>query len=182
MVSIDYDQSRFIARSRDDLSFGKEFEFSFQRTVLELAKRFSLKPSLAEEIFQRYISFKEIPYFKEITVKRDSGYINLSTQTLNSFIKDYIKSEICYILQEIREDISRDDLTVSFIGRLNAKEGFYGSLQDYVPYPLKVPLQRSIVSSSYGCLRYGVSPFLEQDHRKNEPMFRRILNMYREYF
>ena len=121
-------------------------------------------------------------YFKEITVKRDSGYINLSTQTLNSFIKDYIKSEICCLLQEIREDISQDDFTISFIGRLNAKEGFYGSLQDYVPYPLKVPLQRLTVSSSYGCLRYGVLRFLEQDHKTNQPVLRRILDVYREYF
>ena len=182
VVSIDYDQSHFIARSRDNFFFGKEFDFSFCKVIEELAKRFVLKPSLAEDIFQRYISFKEIPYFKEITVKRNSGYINLSTQTLNSFIKDYIKSEICYILQEIREDISKDDFTISFIGRLNVKEGFYGSLQEYVPYPLKFPLQRLTVSSSYGCLRYGVSRFLEQDHKKNEPILRRILNVYREYF
>jgi len=182
VVSIDYDQSNFIARSGDNLFFGKEFDFSFRRAIEELAKRFALKISLAEEIFQRYISFKEIPYFKEITVKRDSGYINLSIQTLNSFIKNYIKSEVCYILQEIREDISKDDFTLSFIGRLNSKEGFYGSLQSYVPYSLKTPFQKLTVSSSYGCLRYGISPFLEQDHKKNEPVFRRILNIYREYF
>jgi len=182
VISIDYDQSNFIARSGDNFFFGKKFDFSFQKAIEELAHRFALKISLAEEIFRRYISFKEIPYFKEITVKRDSGYINLSTQTLNLFIKNYIKSEICYILQEVREDISKDDFVLSFVGRLNSKEGFYGSLQSYVPYSLKAPLQRSIVSSSYGCLRYGISRFLEQDHKKNEPMFRRILNIYREYF
>lgn len=182
VVSIDYDQSNFIARSKDDFFFGKEFDFSFRKAIEELAKRFALKIPLAEEIFQRYISFKEIPYFKEITVKRNSGYINLSTQTLNSFIKNYIKSEICYILQEIREDIPKDDFTLSFIGRLNAKEGFYGSLQSYVPYSLKAPLQRLTVSSSYGCLCYGTSRFLEQDHKKNEPIFQRVLNIYREYF
>jgi len=182
VISIDYDQSNFIARSGDNFFFGKEFDFSFKKAIEELAHRFALKISLAEEIFRRYISFKEIPYFKEITVKRDSGYINLSTQTLNLFIKNYIKSEICYILQEVREDISKDDFVLSFVGRLNSKEGFYGSLQGYVPYSLKAPLQRSIVSSSYGCLRYGMSRFLEQDHKKNEPMFRRILNIYREYF
>lgn len=182
VVSIDYDRSRFIARSKDNFVFGKEFDFSFQRAIEELANRFMLKTSLAEEIFQRYISFKEIPYFKEITVKRDSGYVNLSIQTLNSFIKDYVKSEICYILQEIREDIREDDFTIAFMGRLNAKEGFYSFLKDYVPYPLKAPLQRLTVSSSYGCMRYGVSRFLERDHKKDEPLFRRILDIYREYF
>ncbi len=182
VVSIDYDKSRFVARSSNNFVFDKEFNFSFRKTIEELAKRFILKVSLAEEIFQRYISFKEIPYFKEITVKRDSGYVNLSTQTLNSFVKDYIKSEICYILQEINEDIPRDDFTISFIGRLNAKEGFYGSLKDYVPYNLKTPLQKLTASSSYGCLHYGVSRFLERDHKRNEPMFRRILDIYREYF
>lgn len=182
VVSIDYDRSRFIAISRDNFVFGKEFDFSFQRAIEELAKRFILKTSLAEEIFQRYISFKEIPYFKEITVKRDSGYVNLSTQALNSFIKDYVKGEICYILQEIREDIREDDFTIAFTGRLNAKEGFYGFLKDYVPYSLKTPLQRLTVSSSYGCMRYGVSRFLERDHKKDEPLLRRILDIYHEYF
>ena len=182
VVSIDYDRSRFVGRSRNNFIFGEEANFSFRGVIEELAKRFILKTSLAEEIFRRYISFKEIPYFKEITVKRESGYVNLSIQTLNSFIKDYIKSKICHILQEIREKMPKDDFTISFIGRLNAKEGFYGFLNDYVPYSLKVPLQRLTVSSSYGCLRYGVSRFLEMDHKKNEPLFRRILDIYREYF
>lgn len=182
VISVDYDRSRFVARSSDDFFFGKEFNFSFCRTIEELAKRFVLNTPLAEDIFQRYISFKEIPYFKEITIKRDSRYVNLSTQTLNSFVKDYVKREVCCILQEIREDIPEDDLAVSFIGRLNAKEGFYGSLQDFVPYSLKAPLQRSALSSSYGCLRYGISRFLEDDHKNNEPVIRRILKIYREYF
>ncbi|MFH1519084.1 MAG: hypothetical protein ABIE75_00745 [Candidatus Omnitrophota bacterium] len=182
VVSIDYDKSRFIARSSNNFVFDKEFNFSFRKIIEELAKRFILKVSLAEEIFQRYISFKEIPYFKEITVKRDSGYVKLSTQTINSFVKDYIKSEICYILQEIKEGIPEDDFTVSFIGRLNLKEGFYGFLKDYVPYNLKTPLQKLTVSSSYGCLHYGVSRFLELNHKRNEPILRRVLDMYREYF
>ena len=182
VVSIDYDRSRFVGRSGNNFIFGEEFSFSFCRVIEELAKRFILKTSLAEEIFRRYISFKEIPYFKEITVKRESGYVNLSIQTLNSFIKDYIKSEICHILEKIRKNMPKDDFTISFIGRLNTKKGFYGFLKDYVPYSLKAPLQRLTVSSSYGCLRYGVSRFLEMEHKKNEPLFRRILDIYREYF
>ncbi len=182
VVSIDYDQSRFIARSKNNFIFGKGFSFSFRGVIEQLAKRFILGTSLAEEIFQRYISFKEIPYFKEITVKDASGYVNLSIQALNSFIKNYIKGEICYILQEIREDVTNDDFTISFVGRLNAKEGFYGFLKNHIPYPFKTPLQRLTISSSYGCLRYGVSRFLEVDHKNNGSGFRRILDIYREYF
>lgn len=182
VVSIDCEQSRFIARSRNSFIFGKEFSFSFRRVIEQLTKRFALRVSLAEEIFQRYISFKEIPYFKEITVKSESGYVSLSIQALNSFIKNYIKGEICYILRTIREDIVNDDFTISFIGRLNAKEGFYGFLKDYIPYPLKAPLQRLTISSSYGCLCYGVSRFLEIDNKSNGLGFRHILDIYREYF
>lgn len=182
VVSIDYDQSCFVAGNKNSFIFGKKFNFSFSKIIKELANKFTFEIPLAEEIFQRYVSFKETPYFKEITVKRESGYVNLSIQELNTFIKNYIKGEICYILQEISDDIINEEFTISFMGRLNIKEGFYGFLKDFIQSSLKPPLQKTTVSSSYGCLRYGVFRFLEVDHKNKRSLIFRIFNIYREYF
>jgi len=182
VVSINYDCSHFVIRNRDGFIFGREFDFGLKKIIEMLAQKFILPLALAEEVFMRYISFKESPYFKEITIKKEEGYINLSTQTLNSFIKDYIKNEISYLLDEIKKMAQDDGLAISFIGRLNSKDGFYGFLKDFIPHDLKAPLQKETISSSFGCLRYGLSPFLEEDYKKNELFLRRIVNIYKEYF
>jgi len=182
VVNINYGSSSYVIRDENnDISY-KEFNFSLKKAIEILAKRFMMPIVLASEVFQRYISFKEIPYFKEITLKTDQGYINLSIQTLNSFVKEYIGGEIKCLVGEIKDQIKSNEVVISFIGRLNTKEGFYNFLKEYVPYSLSIPLSKAVVSSSLGCLNYGVKPFLENDHKENNSVFRRILDIYREYF
>lgn len=182
VVSLDYDNSRFMVRGRDDFFFNKEVDFGLKKIIEELSKRFLLSKTLAEEVFYRYVSFKEIPYFKEITVKGGSRYLNLSTQAVNSFIKGYIQSQISVLLEQVTKVAKDNDFVVSFIGRLNKKEGFYAVLRDCLDCSLKSPLQKTSLSSSFGCLRYGILRFLERDHKKNESLLQSILNIYKGYF
>jgi len=181
-VSIDYNQSRFTAVDKDGFVYDDGFDFGLKKIIEELSKRFMFPFTLAQEVFNRYISFKEIPYFKEITVKKDSSYMNLSTQALNSFTKNYVAGSISSLMNRIKEKIKSDKFIVSFGGRLNAKEGFYGFLKDCVFTELKTSAHRPALSSSSGCLHYGVSRFMEKDHKNRRPFFQYISSVYKDYF
>jgi hypothetical protein len=181
VVAIDYYSSHLITRDRDGY-WTKELSLSLKMIIDRLAQRFNLTFILAEEILQRYVSFKDVPYFKEITIKKGSKYLNLSPRTLNSFVKDYIRNELALIKQEIEERAGTGDCLISFIGRLNSKDGFYNFLKDQLPYFLQMPIEKTTLSSSSGCLRYGLSGFLEEDHKSDKPYLSRILNIYRDYF
>ncbi|MBP7088827.1 MAG: hypothetical protein KBB01_05985 [Candidatus Omnitrophica bacterium] len=182
VVSIDYAKSHLVTIGREEFIDNKEFPFGLKQIIEALAEKFILPFNLAQEVFFRYFSFQETPFSKEVTIKKEDGYLNLSIQTLNSFIKDYLKTQVQYIAKDLEQLASNKDLIVSFIGRLNSKEGFYGFLQSFFPYNLKAPLQKSILSSSYGCLRYGLNPFLENDYKRKTSFLRYILGIYKEYF
>ncbi len=182
VINIGYSQSRFEIVDRGCFVFGGESDFSLKGIIRELGKQFLLGNSLSEEIFERYVSFKEVPYFQEITVKKEEGVVNLSIQALNSFIKSYVSNGIARLIERIKATVAHDDFKISFIGRLNAKEGFWGFLRECVPSSEKVLVQNSSVSLSRGCLRYGVSRFLERDYLKHRSLPQRLLRIYREYF
>jgi len=129
VVSINYNSSYFMINKKVDFIFGQDPDFSIKRIIEELSRRFLVDFSLAEELFYRYVSFKEISYFKEITIKKEGGYINISLQALNSFIKEHTKEKINVILKRMLEYVKEESLAISFIGRLNAKEGFYSFLK-----------------------------------------------------
>lgn len=183
VVSAGYEGSRIVVYSQGSIDFGWEYDFGSRKIVQALGKEFSLNPSMAEEIFIRHVSFEEIPYPKEISIKDGESYINLSTHTLNSFVKNYIRNEVSIMLQQIKEKAGKDSFSISFIGRLSKKKGFYKFLKDFIPSNVEVvlPLIRTI-SSSFGCLNYGMFRFWERDYKEKESVLGRILNIYREYF
>jgi len=182
VVYLGYKKSYIALRANNGFIESSEVDFGLVQVIEKLAERFIFSFPLAQEVFCRYISFKEVPYAKEVTVRKDSGYISLSTQTLSLFIKAYLKEKIEIILEEIRSLIGDEELIISFIGELNKKEGFYGFLNSWVPYKLKVSHESSIVSPSLGCLRYGVSRFLEKSNSGNHSFRQMIEKVYKEYF
>jgi len=182
IADIAYNKTHFLVRKKNNFSLLKEFDFGLKKIIEEVGRGFLLSFCLAEEVFYRYFSFKEMPYFKEVTIKNEKGYIKLSTQAFNTFIKNYIKSEIHFMLQQIKNNTNDKDSAISFIGRLNTKEGFYGFLKDFIACSVSFPIQKSIASSSFGCLRYGISNFLENDYKKNDSFLQHIRGVYREYF
>jgi cell division ATPase FtsA len=175
-----YSGSRLAIRNRKGFRLFEAGGFGLKNMYQELARQFLLTLPLAEEVFGRYISFKEIPYFKEVTIKKDSGYLNVSTQALNVFVKEYVKTQICSIIENIGSEAP--DAVFSLIGRFNIKEGFYGFVKDYIPCNLRPSLEPAIASSSWGCLSYGVNRFLENDHLSQQSFPQRVIGIYREYF
>jgi cell division ATPase FtsA len=182
VIDLGYDRASYVISQKDSFIFGEELDLTLKKAIGVLAGRFSLDFDLAYELFMRYISFKETPYFKEVTIKRGDAYVKLSTQSLNSFFKEYLKEELMSLVLKIKNKAESESLEFSFIGSLNDKDGFYSFLKSCIPYPLTFPSQKSALSSSYGCLRYGVTRFLERDYLREESLSQRILRIYREYF
>ncbi len=182
VLRFNHSRSNFLIRTKDDLIFSKDLCFSLKDLIENISKRFLLGYSLAEEVFERYVSFKETPYFKEITLKKDSGYVNLSIQTINSFVKDYLRSEISHIFESIEKEAGDSNFTFSFIGRLGKKEGFYNFLRDCSNKEEVLPLEQSAISTSPGCLRYGLSGFFELGYKKGRSTLQYIRDVYSEYF
>jgi cell division ATPase FtsA len=182
VLSIEYDKVSCVVSCEDGFTFREYTDFGLKTIIDELARHFLLDVSLARELFERYISFKEIPYYQEVTVKKDGAYVNVSTQSLNSFVKQYVKSKIAGIIEDIKTFTSNEEVIISIIGRLGAKEGVFSFFKECVPYSLRIPLQSPVLSSSYGCLFYGVRPFMERGSGSNESFLKRVMKTYREYF
>lgn len=185
VLNIGYDSSDFIVYKEGALDFGRDFDFGEKKIIQAIEKRFLLSSSLAKEVFCRYISFKNVPYYKEISIKKENTYINLSTQAVNSFVREYIKGELNFILEKIKQKINSNSFTLSFIGRLTGKEGFFSFVKEFFSSPIEVilPLCRKSLSSSFGCLKYGADRFLEFEYnRESLPFWQRFRNIYKEYF
>ncbi len=182
VISIEYNRTSCIVSTDEGFTFREYTDFGLKAIIEGLARHFLLEISLARELFERYISFKEIPYHQEVTIKKDGAYINMSTQSLNSFVKQYVKSKITGIIDDIETFILGEEAVVSIIGRLGAKDGVFSFFKECVPYSLQIPLQSPVLSSSYGCLFYGVRPFMERVSGKNESFLKRAAKTYREYF
>jgi cell division ATPase FtsA len=184
VINIGYENTRFVVYKDGKLELEKEICFGSRSIEQAIEKRFFLNPTLAKEVFLRYTSFKNVPYFKEVSIKKGNNYINLSIQALNSFVREYIKNEVNKIIFEIKRKVPEGSMVVSFIGRLNIKEGYLSFLKSFFPQDVKVFLStaHNSLSSSFGCLKYGVFPFWENYYRKRQRFFQRFLNVYKEYF
>lgn len=183
VLSIDYAYTYGIILDSGRIRGKEKFDFGIEKIIHEIEKKFSFSFSLAEEVFHRYVTFKETACAKEVSIKNDSTYLNLSTQTLNSFVAGYIKGELCRILSEIEKKNSIRNFIVYFAGRLNNKEGFCDLLKENSPYFTGIPFCKESASLSLGCLRYGLFRPWESDFGKtNKSLFQRIKEIYRDYF
>ncbi|MDD3297109.1 MAG: hypothetical protein PHU64_07130 [Candidatus Omnitrophica bacterium] len=183
VISFDFESCRFVAFDKDDFYFYEEPAKGLGKIIEDFSEHFSLNQGLAREIYDRYVSFKEVPYFKEVAIKKQGGgYTKLSTQTINMFFREKIRSIIQYLLQKVEKFLNYEVHSVSFVGKLNAKEGFYGFLKDSVSCAIAPSFQKSAASSCYGCLLYGNSRFLEIDRRDNRSLAQRFIHVYNEYF
>lgn len=183
-VNIGYEMSQYVIYRVGRIVTGAEFNFGLKQIVQALEKKFFLTFSLAQEMFWQYVSFKDVPYFKEISIKSENSYMKFSVQAINSFVKEYIKGEIIPVLDNIRVVIESDDeMIISFLGRMSAKEGFLNFVKTFLPAGIAVvSIEKSGVSSSFGCSQYGIYRFLEEDYKRKQNLFQRAVNIYKEYF
>lgn len=182
VMAIDYASSFVVVSDEKGLRMEKQYNFGLRDLINTLAKSFVLDVSLADELFRRHVSFKEIPYFKEITVKKEDTYVTVSTQSLNALVKERIRDQMRAVVEYLTAQFSHQGIVFSCIGRLGVKEGFFSFIKECVPFEFRLPAQSSVRSSSYGCLRYGLRPFLEHEHRRDVPLVRRIMKTYKDYF
>ncbi|MCP4653167.1 MAG: hypothetical protein GY858_07280 [Candidatus Omnitrophica bacterium] len=184
VVSVGYDQSHLVIVTEGVITIVKSFDFGLKGAISILADKFSLPFSLAQKIFDRYVFLQERPiaaaesFNKEVSVKSGDSYINLSINSLNTTLIQYIENN----LQSILGCLDSSGVTVSFLGRLNAKEGFRNILEKFVSFNI-APLPYAVnLSSSFGCLRYGALSFLEKDRRRKRTLMERLMKVYKEYF
>ncbi|MDD5194341.1 MAG: hypothetical protein PHQ96_01535 [Candidatus Omnitrophica bacterium] len=182
VISIGFEESFASVYTGGNIEFINGLGFSITSILQEIEKNFLLPFDLAKDIIQRYLSFRDTPHFKEISAKNAQGYINVSTQTLNSYVKEYVKKEMLRALEEIKNQLKLNSCTVSIIGRLNAYEGFSDFLKGFLGEQLEPFVRGGANSSSFGCLRYGISRFLEVDCAAATSVLQKMMAIYREYF
>ncbi|UCC94627.1 MAG: hypothetical protein JSW40_07390 [Candidatus Omnitrophota bacterium] len=186
-IKIGYQNSSLIIMHSGKIEHEQEFDFGLERVFQSLGEGFSFPFELAQEIFSRYISFKSLPRFnqesigRELSLRRGDQYVHLNTHTMNSFVKKYIRNEITGIVERLREKMYDPNIALFFVGRLNEKEGFGNFLREFIPYSIQFPFHKES-SSSFGCVRYGLSPFLERDEIESQSVFQKALHICKEYF
>lgn len=181
IIDIAYDKTFILAFKDKRISYIKESEFGLKKIFDELEKKVILPAALAKEVFNRYVSFKELSHFTEVSIKTGSNYINLSTQAANTFVKEYIKNELTAIVTAAKEALSAES-SVYICGRLNTKEGFCDFLKSFMAYNVKLSNIKEVASKSFGALNYGMSKFLEEGALRKDSFANRIINTYKEYF
>lgn len=181
IIDITYDKTFVVAVKDRSLFYVKDFPFGLKNIFDELERKILIPAVLAKEVFNRYISFKELPYFKEVSIKTGDSYINLSTQAANTFVQDCVRNELKSIAADMRNDLSAQS-SIYFSGRLNQKEGFCDFVRSFLPYDVQMPNIKGGISNSFGCLAYGLFRPLEGGLHRKESILSRIGKIYKEYF
>ncbi|MFA6281366.1 MAG: hypothetical protein WCY05_02545 [Candidatus Omnitrophota bacterium] len=181
VIDVAYDKTLAIAIKNKKILVINESNFGLKQIFEELEKKILLPNALAREVFNRYISFNDLSYSKEVSIKNDGNYINLSTQAANSFVKDYIKNAVNLAIESIGAGLG-SNYTVYFTGRLNTKEGFCDFAKEILSHPVVVSSAEKSISKSFGALSYGATRFLDNDYMSRNSFLNRIVNVYKEYF
>lgn len=183
VIDVGYQNSRLTIFNDGVVGYNDGYDFSLRKVIKNIEKQFLFPYPLAEEIFARYISFQHAALHKEVSLKHGATYMNVSTNSLNSFLRDYIKGEIVGLLGHINEKIGNSPCMLSLIGRLSDTEGFHEFIKALLPLNLTMGAQPYGVSSSFGCLKYGLLRFLERGAKhKRDSLVHRLLHLYRDYF
>ena len=188
VVRVGYDGSFLTIVEKGVIRSSESFCFGLKYIIEHIAKSFSLPIALADEIFTRYISFQSersssgtFSPGKEISVKDGDIYINLSMDSVNNIVMNFVQENISTIIS--RADYANlPEISFSFLGRLNQKEEFIDFLKTFVKHQITPLPQACSVSSSWGCVRYGVLKFLENRVQPKVSLLDRISKIYKDYF
>lgn len=184
VININNFKSYVVIQDGKGKIFEKIFDFSIKEIIKELSDKYLISPVLSSQILTRYGSFKTIPYFKEITIKKEDSYLNLSTKALGNFLKEIFSKNIESIIDNSFENIKAEeqsDFVFTFIGPLTTKDGFYNYIRHLLPYNVMVPVDRH-QSSSFGCAYYGYRKPLERNYKGERSFLTKIKKVYQEYF
>ena len=85
---------------------------------------------------------------KEVIMLCSNNYLNLSSMSLVTFLKELVKLELEKIITATKKELKNDEFTLSFIGRLAKISGFYDFIASSFPFSCRscsgVPLGRPL--------------------------------------
>jgi len=157
------------------------FSFGEDDLVRVLQKNLSLPYTIARELLERHFTFRQLPRSQEITIRSGNSYLNINSTTLNTYVKEALHDALGGIDKLLRDNLYHD-ATVSFIGAIVLREGFYDFLRDSFSFSFKVSPYKLRYLPAFGCIRYGMNKFLEDAHLRRAPMVNRLVSIYHEYF
>lgn len=158
-----------------------------EQLIKMVETHFLLSLDLAEQIFNRYVSFSKRRIDstqKDIRIKVENKYLSIDTYALSTFLKSYLHQEIGKVFKENFTDDLLEGLNFSILGRCNHFEGFYEFIKGILPEKVTfLPAKKSMQSSLYGALFYAYFPYFEQPAKEEKtPILQRLKNVYQEYF
>ncbi|MCF7892538.1 MAG: hypothetical protein K9L77_00005, partial [Candidatus Omnitrophica bacterium] len=176
VISIDDFNSYSGIKGKEGKIYQKEFNFGIKTIIDQLAKQYTISSAVSAQLLERYGSFKNIPYFKEITIKKEDSYLNLSTQALANFLKMVFSGNLKRIIDEtlqIIPDFQKNEAVFSFLGPLTVKDGFYNYIKKMLAYKVEVPFYKCR-SSAFGCIKYGFFRPLEKEYEKKRSLLEKV--------
>jgi len=181
VVNIGYDTTLLTIARNNILCAVESFDFGVRYLVDAIAREFSISEAIAREIFELYVAFGiSTVGNKSVSVKDGDEYINISISRSSQIVEMMLKD----ILSRIAVRLSHEGevAALSFLGRLNAKAGFYDFLKSFISYPVNMPRFTESFSSSLGCARYGSSRFLENISLPRQTLAQRLRTVCKDYF
>ncbi|MBD3246487.1 MAG: hypothetical protein GF333_05690 [Candidatus Omnitrophica bacterium] len=185
VLKIGYHDTVFLYWRKKKVISERRFPFGLRGIFCRMAERFSLSLPVAEQVFHRYFSLKpevvrSSRRLGEVSVKSGDAYVNLSVGAVNRFLREVIHRELERILDECIPEIGGDRTSVTVTGRLNGREGWARFLREHFARPVLAASARE--SAAFGASRYGLFPCLDRETVPQKKFFRRISELYREYF
>ena len=181
VVNIKKNDTALSCFRKGNIIFEKVYDFGNKSIISYVAKRLSFTEELASDLVFRYGSFYDADFSKEISVREQNAYINVSLVTLNNLIKEAVADNIGIIISDIDNKYLPDDYTVLFIGKIAQKEGFYDFVKKHFKIDIEHPVYNKFSSCAFGCVRYGVTKLLEKENPKG-PLWQRVIRFYKDYF
>ncbi len=163
------------------LLFERVYEFGEDNIIEEIAKRFRLPEYLAKNLVINYSSFDSLPHDKEISIKNGDRYFTIEATIINSIVKEVIKNNMEEVIHDINKIRQQKDYTVSFVGELTERDGFYTFMKGN--FNLNIHSNsyfRERCPAAFGCVYYGKKMLFEKDIQ--DSLWCRVVNVFREYF
>ena len=181
VVNIKKNDTTLSCFRKGNIIFEKMYDFGNKSVISYVAKRLSFTEELASDLVFKYGSFYDTDFSKEISVREQDTYINVSLVTLNNLIKEAIADNISIIMSDIDNKYLSDDYTVLFIGKIVQKDGFYDFVKQHFNMDIERPLYNKFSSCAFGCVHYGITRLLEKENPRDS-LWQRAIRFYKDYF
>ena len=165
--------------------FYKIFEFGEIMLRRSIEDRFLLSEEISSNILSQYISFHDSFNEKELVLKNNTNYINLSIGSVNNYIKDITSKEITAIVDFLISQIE-GTFRILFVGKVACVAGFYEFLRKGFPaLEIELPCFYSDHAHLLGCIKYGSFRYLEKVEFPRKRWWDHLSSLYtkcKDYF